>query len=48
MKKREKQRQNRCVKEEMLDRKNTYGLDDPTPYAAVKEIIKEFKKRNDK
>ncbi len=48
MKKREKQRHNRRVKEEILERKNTYGLDDPTPYAAVKEIIKEFKKHNDK
>ncbi len=48
MKNREKQRHNRRVKEEMLERKDTCGLNDPTPYEAVKEIIKEFKKHNDK
>lgn len=45
MKNREKQRHNRRVKEEMLDRKDMCGLNDPTPYEAVKEIIKEFKKK---
>ena len=48
MKNRNKQRYNRRIKEEMLDRKDMCGLNDPTPYEAVKEIIKEFKKRNDK
>lgn len=45
MKNRRKQRHNRKVKEEMLDRKDMCGLNDPTPYEAVKEIIKEFKKK---
>ena len=45
MKNRKKQRYNRKIKEEMLDRKDACGLNDPTPYEAVKEIIKEFKKK---
>ena len=45
MKNRKKQRHNRKIKEEMLDRKDMCGLNDPTPYEAVKEIIKEFKKK---
>ena len=45
MKNRKKQRHNRRIKEEMLDRKNMCGINDPTPYEAVKEIIKEFKKK---
>ena len=45
MKNRKKQRHNRRIKEELLDRKDMCGLNDPTPYLAVKEIIKEFKKK---
>lgn len=45
MKNRKRQRHNRRIKEEMLERKNLCGVSDPTPYEAVKEIIKEFKKR---
>ena len=45
MKNRKKQRHNRRIKEEMLDGKDMCGLNDPTPYEAVKEIIKEFKKK---
>ena len=45
MKNRRKQRHNRRIKEELLDRKDICGLNDPTPYEAVKEIIKEFKKK---
>ena len=45
MKNRKKQRHNRKIKEEMLDRKDMCGVNDPTPYEAVKEIIKEFKKK---
>lgn len=45
MKKRKKQRHNRRIKEKMLDIKNMCGVNDPTPHEAVKEIIKEFKKK---
>ena len=45
MKNRKKQRHNRRIKEELLDRKDMCGLNDPTPYEAVKEIIKEVKKK---
>ena len=45
MKNRKSQRHNRRIKEEMLERKNLCGVNNPTPYEAVKEIIKEFKKR---
>ena len=41
MKNRDKQRQNRKRKEEMLNIKNEYGNYDPTPYEAVKNIIQE-------
>lgn len=42
---RKKQRHNRKIKEKLLDRKDMCRLNDPTPYEAVKEIIKEFKKK---
>ena len=45
MKKRDKQRANRKIKEEMLNHKDMCGINDPTPYGAVKDIIKEFKRR---
>lgn len=45
MKNRNKQRFNRKIKEEMLDLKSIYGYKDPTPQQAVREIIKEFKKK---
>ena len=41
MKNRDKQRQNRKRKEEMLNIRNEYGNYDPTPYEAVKNIIQE-------
>ena len=47
MKNRNRQRHNRRVKEEMLDLKDMCGVKDPTPYEAVKKIIKEFKHRNE-
>lgn len=47
MKNRDRQRHNRRVKEEMLDLRDMCGVKDPTPYEAVKEIIKEFKHRNE-
>ncbi len=43
MKNRIKQRANRLLKEELLDRKDSCGVDDPTPYKAVKEIIRASK-----
>lgn len=47
MKNRNRQRHNRKVKEDMLDLRNMCGVKDPTPYEAVKEIIKEFKHSNE-
>lgn len=47
MKNRNRQRHNRRVKEEMLDLRDECGVKDPTPREAVKEIIKEFKRRNE-
>ena len=44
MKKRQRQRENRRLKQELLDIKDSCGVYDPTPYEAVKEIIKEFKR----
>lgn len=51
MKNRIRQRTNRRIKEEMLDSKNAGGFHDPTPYEAVKQIIrknKELKKQHRK
>ena len=48
MKSQEKQRHNRRVKEELSERKDACGFNDPTLSKAVREIIKEFKKHNDK
>ena len=45
MKNRKKQRANRRIKEEMIDIIDTCGVKDPTPYEAVKELIKEFNKK---
>ena len=45
MKNRERQRQNRKRKEEMLNVSNEYGNCDPTPYEAVKNIILENKRK---
>ena len=47
MKNRNRQRNNRRVKEELLDLKDMCGVKDPTPYKAMKEIIKEFKRSNE-
>ncbi len=42
MRNRTKQRELRKTigRQEPLDRKNAYGISDPTPYKAVKNIIK--------
>lgn len=45
MKRRDKQRANRKLKEAILNRKDICGLNDPTPYEAVNNMIKEFKKK---
>ena len=41
MKNRNRQRLNRRIKQEMLDLRDSCGVKDPTPYEAVKEMIKE-------
>ena len=46
MKARDRQRANRRLKEEMLELRDTCGVKDPTPYDAVKDIIKELRKIN--
>ena len=43
MKKRDRQRTNRRLKEQMLDLKDACGINDPTPREALKEIINEFR-----
>lgn len=43
MKNRDRQRRNRKMKEEKLDRRDICGIPDPTPYEAVKNIIREQK-----
>ena len=43
MKNRIRQRINRRIKEEMLDLRNAGGFHDPTPYEAVKQIIRKNK-----
>ena len=44
MRNREKQRENRRLKSELLDRKDICGINDPTPYEAVKKIIRTSRK----
>ena len=44
MKNRKKQRENRRLKEEMLNLKDSCGVYDPTPHEAVKNMIKEMRK----
>ena len=46
MKTRAKQRANRKLKLVMLDRRDIFGVKDPTPHEAVKEMIEEM--RNNK
>ena len=48
MKNRERQRANRRLKEELLDLKDSCGVNDPTPYEAVREIIQEFRKNRER
>ena len=48
MKNRARQRENRKIKEEMLDLRDMCGIKDPTPYEAVKEIIRELKQNNER
>lgn len=43
MKNRLRQRANRKLKEELLDLKDMCGVNDPTPYEAVKEIVNEMR-----
>ena len=43
MKNRNKQRLNRKIKQEILDSRDSCGVNDPTPYEAVKEIIKKLR-----
>ncbi len=45
MKRRDRQRANRRIKEEILEIRNEYGVKDPTPYEAIKELKKEFNKK---
>lgn len=43
MKSRKRQRLNRRIKQEMLDLRDSCRVKDPTPYEAVKEMIKELR-----
>lgn len=43
MKSRKRQRLNRRIKQELLDLRDSCGVKDPTPYEAVKEMIKELR-----
>lgn len=43
MKSKDKQRHNRRVKQELLEFKDVCGVNDPTPYEAVREIVREFR-----
>lgn len=45
MRNRERQRANRKIKEELIKLKDSCGVNDPTPYEAVKELVKSFKHR---
>jgi hypothetical protein len=48
MKKRDKQRDNRRKKEEMVSLKDSCGIYDPTPHEALKRIVRGFhKEEND-
>lgn len=40
MKIRNRQRENRRIKEERLDRRDFCGIPDPTPYEAVENMIR--------
>ena len=44
MRNREKQRENRRLNYELLDLKDICGINDPTPYEAVKKIIRTSRK----
>lgn len=48
MKDRTRQRINRRIKEQMLDLRNECGVNDPTPYEAVREIVNELRKRSER
>ena len=48
MKNRDRQRVNRRIKGMMLSVANEYGVADPTPYEAVKEYIRELRKKEEK
>ena len=48
MKNRKRQRLNRKLKEERLNRKDICGVADPTPYEAVNNILKEENVDNEK
>ena len=44
MRNRKKQRENRRLKYELLNLKDICGINDPTPYEAVKKIIRTSRK----
>lgn len=48
MKSRERQRANRRTKEELLNLRDECGVKDPTPYEAVKELLNEFRRPNER
>lgn len=48
MKNRNRQRLNRRLKEEFVSLRDSCGVKDPTPYEAVKSIIKEFRKNKER
>lgn len=48
MKSRERQRANRRIKEELLNLRDECGVKDPTPYEAVKELLNEFRRPNER
>ena len=48
MKNRNRQRTNRKLKEEMIGLRDICGVKDPTPYEAVKEIISELRRNNER
>lgn len=47
MKNRDRQRHNRRKKEQLLSMRDICNVSDPTPHEAVKELIAEFRHRNE-
>ena len=48
MKNRNRQRLNRRLKEELVSLRDSCGVKDPTPYEAVRSIIREFRKSKER